>query len=302
MTDLFLIWFIIEISNFLFISFITINISNKKSTFFYFFIQIISSSILIIALISLTLYNISHIIDILLLISLILKLNIPPFHFWIIIIINYLNWFLIILILSIQKIIPFYILYFNIFNPISFIIIILLSIIIPPIISININNLKKIFLYSSINQTRWFLILIFLKNSIWFLYFLFYNFISFIIIKFINLYKLNFFFKLNNYLNLSILNLFLFFNLARLPPLIFIFFKWYNILIFIYSINLNLLFFILIFNSLIITFIYINIINISMYKIFYQSKFISPKTPFINLRIINSISLFFLLRNFIIII
>lgn len=238
----------------------------------------------------------------LLLISIILKLNIPPFHFWIIIIINYLNWFLIILILSIQKIIPFYILYFNIFNPTTFILIIFLSLIIPPIISININNFKKIFLYSSINQTGWFLILIFLKNFIWFIYFLSYNFISLIIIKFINQYKLNFFFNLNNSLNLSILNLFLFFNLARLPPLIFLFFKWYNIFIFIYSINLNLLFFILMFNSLIITFIYINIINISIYKIYYQSKFILFKTPFIKFLIIISISLFLFLRNIIIII
>lgn len=236
-----------------------------------------------------------------LLISLILKLNIPPFHFWIIIIINYLNWFLIILILSIQKIIPFYFLYFNIFNPIFFIIIILLSIIIPPIISINVNNFKKIFLYSSINQTSWFLILIFLKNTVWFTYFLSYNFISIVIIKFINQFKLNFFFNLLNSLNLSTLNLFLFFNLARLPPLIFLFFKWYNIFIFINSINLNLLFFILIFNSLIITFIYINIINISIYKIYYKSKFISLKIPFINFIIITLTSLFILLRNFIII-
>lgn len=230
-----------------------------------------------------------------------LKLNIPPFHFWIIIIINYLNWFLIILILSIQKIIPFYILYFNIFNSTFFILIILLSMIIPPIISININNFKKIFLYSSINQTRWFLILIFLKNTIWFIYFLSYNFISLITIKFINQYKLTFFSNLNNSLNLSILNLFLFFNLARLPPLIFLFFKWYNIFIFIYSINLNLLFFILIFNSLIITFIYINIINISIYKIFYQSKFILLKISFIKSFIIILISSFFFLSNIIII-
>lgn len=274
---------------------------NKKSIFFYFFIQIISSSILIIALISLSLYNLSYFINIFLLTSIILKLNIPPFHFWIIIIINYLDWLLIILILSIQKIIPFYILYFNIFNSSLFIFIIILSIIIPPIISININNLKKIFLYSSINQTRWFLILIFLKNTVWFIYFISYNFISLIIIKFINQYKLNFFSNLNNSLNLSILNLFLFFNLARLPPLIFLFFKWYNIFIFIYSIELNLLFFILIFNSLIITFIYINIINISLYKIYYQSKFISFKTYFIKFFIIISISLFLFLRNIIII-
>lgn len=262
----------------------------------------ISSSMLIISLISLSIYNTSYLINMLLLISMILKLNIPPFHFWIIIIINYLNWFLIILILSIQKIIPFYILYFNIFNPSFFIFIILLSIIIPPIMSINIYNFKKIFLYSSINQTRWFLILIFLKNTIWFIYFISYNFISLIIIKFINQYKLNFFSNLNNSSNLSILNLFLFFNLARLPPLIFLFFKWYNIFIFIYSINLNLLFFILIFNSLIITFIYINIINISIYKIYYQSKFLLFKISFINFFTIFSISLFLFLRNIIIII
>lgn len=282
-------------------SFISINISNKKLIFFYFFIQIISSSVLIISLISLSIFNLSHLINIFLLISIILKLNIPPFHFWIIIIINYLDWFLIILILSVQKIIPFYILYFNIFNPMFFIFIIFLSIIIPPIISININNFKKIFLYSSINQTRWFLILIFLKNTVWFIYFLSYNLISLIIIKFINLFKLNFFFNFNNISNLLILNLFLFFNLARLPPLIFLFFKWYNIFIFIYSINLNLLFFILIFNSLLITFIYINIINISIYKICYQSKFLLIKTSFISLFTIIRISLFLFLRSIIII-
>lgn len=167
--------------------------------------------------------------------------------------------------------------------------------------SINILNFKKIFIYSSINQSRWLLLLIFLKNLIWLIYFITYNFIIIFIIYIINYSKINFNLKINNIINFSILNLFIFLNIASLPPFIFIFIKWYNIFLFINTINFNILFFFLIINTLIITFIYLNIINISMFKTFYSHKFILINLSFNSYKIIIIFMSFLILRNIIII-
>nr|QYF07833.1 NADH dehydrogenase subunit 2 [Hypoponera sauteri] len=300
LTDLIMIWFIMEINNFIFMSFMSINLNNKKMIFFYFFIQMMSSSLIIFALIS-SFINLNMMMVFILSISLMLKLNIPPFHFWMIIMINYLNWLLIIPILSIQKVIPFYILSFNIFNPMILLFMIMISMILPPLMSINILNFKKIFLYSSINQSSWLLFLIFLKNLIWLIYFISYNYITILIIKLINSFKLNFFFKMYNSFNFSITNLFMFFNMASLPPFMFMFFKWYNMFLFMNSMNFNLIFFILMLNSLLMTYIYINMINISMFKTFYMYKFIPFKFNFSYYNMIIMIMSFIFLSNLIII-
>lgn len=290
--DLLNIWFFIEINNFLFISFLSFNLKNKKIIFFYFLIQIIPS-ILLIFYISLNFVNfLNNNNKILLLLaysSLIIKLGLPPFHLWMPLISPYMPWNTLFLNLTIQKIIPFY-LFSNIFieNYLIFFILISCSFI-PPFIIINLTNLKKLLTYSSINQSRWLIILIYLKNSLWLSYFFIYTIIYLIIFLFLSFYKFNFNF-INNNKNFKIIILIIILNIAGLPPFSFFLFKWFSIfLISSNFLNLFTIRILIIFRSFIIFFLYTNIIYLNIFIFIFKSKIL-----ILNYSYINFLKIFFL--------
>lgn len=264
-----------EINNFLFISFLSFNLKNKKIIFFYFLIQIIPS-ILLIFYISLNFVNfLNNNNKILLLLaysSLLIKLGLPPFHLWMPLISPHIPWNTLFLNLTIQKIIPFY-LFSNIFieNYLIFFILISCSLI-PPFIIINLTNLKKLLAYSSINQSRWLIILIYLKNSLWLSYFFIYTLIYLIIFLFLSFYKFNFNF-INNNNNFKIIILIIILNMAGLPPFSFFLFKWFRIfLISSNFLNLFIITILIIFRSFIIFFLYTNIIYLNIFIFILKSK------------------------------
>jgi len=103
--DILIIWFIIEINNFIFLFYLTLLIKNKKIIFLYFFTQAIASFLILIPLIfNYTLIQNFYIINIIIIIGLLLKLGLPPFHFWFPIISIYIDWYIITILFSIQKI------------------------------------------------------------------------------------------------------------------------------------------------------------------------------------------------------
>lgn len=162
-------------------------------------------------------------------------------------------------------------------------------------------NFKIILSYSSINQTRWILLLITLKNIIWFLYLIIYSSILLIISLLFQFLKLshNFFYNFPSTNNFQLIYLFLFFNIASLPPLSFFFLKWFNVYIFIFnSPNIIFLIIIILINSFILIYIYINIITILIFFYSIKSKIFhisspSPYHPLKKLYLIIFFSLFF---------
>lgn len=188
------------------------------------------------------------------------------------------------MLLTIQKIIPFYILsFFSIFvNKFLFYIIILICSIIPLFNIINLIRFKILLTYSSINQSSWLIILIYFKNFFWLIYLITYSLILFSILLILNFYHLIF----NNInlnflkLNINLLILFIFINIARLPPFTFFILKWYNIFLIIINSNLYILLLIIIIRSFIILYIYINISShiiffwLTKIKLFYLNKFL----------------------------
>lgn len=272
LNDLFIIWFFIEINNFIFICLICLKTSKKKIIFFYFIIQTIASLLIIFSLLYRSFFffqfNPSKIIFIL---SLSLKLGIPPFHLWIPSISLFLSWEILFFFLSIQKIIPLYIISLIEIKPLIFYLIILTSSFISTFkIIINL-NFKIILTYSSINQTRWIILLIIFKNILWFIYFIIYSLILLIIniiFQFLNI-SYNFFYSIKP-LNIQLIYIFIFFNIARLPPLSFFFIKWLRIYTFLINSNIFLIFIIILFNSFILIYIYINIITLLIF--FYSIK------------------------------
>ena len=140
-----IIWFFLEITNFLFSFLLNLFINNKKIIFIYFLIQIISSFFIIF---SITINNIiifNNYIYYILFSSLLIKLSIPSFHFWFPLISKFLPFSILLILSTIQKIIPFYIISLIKLNNFFFIyLILILCSIIPPFISLNITNFKII--------------------------------------------------------------------------------------------------------------------------------------------------------------
>jgi NADH-ubiquinone oxidoreductase chain 2 len=149
----------------------------------YFLVQAIASIMII--LIGLLLINASSLdiysyAGILITISLALKSGVAPFHFWFPQVIEYAEWFQVCLILTWQKIAPLVLLCFFL-NPIVYLIIIS-SAIIGILGGLNQTSLKKILTYSSIIHSSWLISILFIRDSLWWFYFLAYTIITISII------------------------------------------------------------------------------------------------------------------------
>lgn len=118
--------------------------------------------------------------------------------------------------------------------------------------------------------------MIYIKNIIWFKYFIFYSIISFRLFITIYLSKISIsfnYFKSNFKFNL--LFIILIFNISGLPPFSFFYIKWFSIFIFLKSSNILIIFILIILRSLIILYIYINIIINSFFINKLKSKLIN---------------------------
>lgn len=287
LTNLIVIWFIIEINNFIFITLTLAKINNKKLIFLYFIVQILASFMFIFSLISNLLIS-KELINILLSISLIIKLGIPPFHLWMIVIIKSINWILLFFALTLQKLIPLNVIYLLKINPIVFTLIIIIRIIIPSVKIFTIIDLKTLLTYSSINQTGWIIRLIFLKNPLWIIYICIYIIIMGSISFIINRSKISIKFYQIRFKNFNLILTILIINIAGLPPLRFFIFKWASTFIVITQSNLIFLIVCIIFNSLIITYIYIKILSwiFFIYKFKRKIKTINIKFKIIKIILI----------------
>lgn len=130
--------------------------------------------------------------------------------------------------------------------------------------------------YSSINQSRWIILLIYIKNIIWLKYFIFYSIILLRLFSFIHLSKItisfNYFksqFKFNLLFTIFIL------NISGLPPFSFFYIKWFRIFTFLKSSNILIIFMLIILSSLIILYIYVNIITNAFFINKIKSKLIN---------------------------
>lgn len=294
----FRIWLWLEIN---LISFISINLNYKfylsiESSLIYFIIQTIASTMIIFSILISILFNKFNSI---LFLSLLIKIRISPFHYWLLIIIESINWNNILILLTWQKLGPIVIflnlnLSIKIFIPFFF-----YSITIGSIIGIKYISLKKIIAFSSINQLGWLILSLLIINKIWKIYFIIYFIIIFIIIKLFNIINLNYIYQIFNlkFKNKIFIVSFIIINLISLmgiPPLL----GFLPKLLIIIKFNNNLILFFLIIFSLFSSFyylrIFIPIILINSKKIFSWIK----KIKFNNIIKYSIISNFFLIFLF----
>lgn len=150
--------------------------------------------------------------------------------------------------------------------------------------------------YSSINQSRWIILLIYIKNIIWFKYFIFYSIISLRLFFAIYFSKISIPFNyFKSHFKFNLLFIILIFTIAGLPPFSFFYIKWFSIFIFIKSSNILIIFILIIIRSLIILYIYINIIINSFFITKIKSKLINLNFSIFNnyLTLTYFITLFF---------
>nr|YP_010872901.1 NADH dehydrogenase subunit 2 [Pheidole megacephala]WGV34087.1 NADH dehydrogenase subunit 2 [Pheidole megacephala] len=275
-TDLILIWFILEISNFLFICALNLSMNHKKMIFFYFLIQIMASFIIIFSIISNNIFFKTNFINFTLIMALMMKLSIPPFHLWLPLIAKFLPWNMLLIILTFQKIIPFYMMSLISFHQYILYILIIMCSMIPPYMMLNLTNFKTLMSYSSINQTSWMILLIFMKNIIWFKYFLFYSIITFSLFSIMYFSKMTLSFNyLKSNLKFNLLFIIFMFNLSGLPPFSFFYMKWFSLFIFIKSSNMLIIFLLMMLSSLVMLYIYTNMMLNSFFIYKMKSKLIN---------------------------
>lgn len=234
------------------------SIYSIEATIKYFLIQAFASILLLIFLINKNFYFFNN-RNILIIIPLLIKLRLIPFHLWLPSIIEGLNWTSCLLIITWQKISPLIIIsYLNTDKNLIFLIT-LISI--NSIFGLNQNSIRKILAISSINNSTWILFAILLNNKLWINYFLIYSILNFLIIKILNNYKINYinqlkFFNLNFFFKLNII--ILIFSIIGLPPIIGFLIKWILIKTLIYN-HIYLIIIILIILTILNLFFYIKI-------------------------------------------
>jgi NADH-ubiquinone oxidoreductase chain 2 len=272
------------------------SIYSIESTIKYFLIQAFASILLLIFLITKSfLFIINN--DILIILPLLIKLRLIPFHLWLPSIIEGLEWISCFIILTWQKISPIIIINYLNINKTLIIIIILVSI--NSILGFNQNSIRKIIALSSINNSSWILFAILINENIWIYYFLIYSILNFLIINIFKKYNINYinqlkFFNLNFFFKLNLL--ILIFSIIGLPPIIGFFIKWILIKTLIYN-KIFLILIILINLTILNIFFYIKITFFILFNFnLFNKWFIQnlKKNNFNKIFFINFFSIFFI--------
>nr|AZL93270.1 NADH dehydrogenase subunit 2 [Helorus sp. ZJUH_2016017] len=224
----FTIWIGLEIN---LMSFIPLMINKKKNFSFikYFIFQSISSTSILIF--SFSLMNLNFLnklklwISTMIYLSIIMKLGMPPFMNWFINIMNNLTWMNCLLLMTWQKIIPMFMMNLILTNKLLLklnLILMMISSIYSAIISINLNSLKNLLSFSSINHMSWILLMMNMNFKFSILYFMLYSFITMTLIFFLIYNKINFLSELISLKKMSknlLMNLFfIMMSMSGLPP------------------------------------------------------------------------------------
>nr|ARH54780.1 NADH dehydrogenase subunit 2 [Trigonopterus sp. 8 AH-2016] len=204
----------------------------------YFIIQAMASSILLFSIImnsymNFLSFNLSSFSALTMDLALILKMGAAPLHFWLPEVISGLNWSMVLITLTWQKIAPMILLSYCNSSPLFLSTIIIMSSAVGGVLGLNQVCLRKFMAFSSINHMGWMISTLMCSMHLWFYYFLIYCFLSAMII--LMFYKFNLFFmnqisKLLSYnKNLKIIFMLNFLSLGGLPPFIGFFPKWVSV-------------------------------------------------------------------------
>nr|AKM70026.1 NADH dehydrogenase subunit 2 [Phloeomyzus passerinii] len=202
------------------------SIYSIESSMKYFLIQALSSILLMMMLINKSMFFLNY-MNLIIMLPLLIKLSLMPFHIWLPSMIEGLNWLSCFLMLTWQKISPMIMIsYLNINKNLIFIFLIIHF---NSIFGMNQNSIRKILAISSINNSSWMLFMILMNENLWINYFFIYSILNLLMINIINKYNINYinqmkFFNLNFFFKLNMLMMI--FSIMRLPPMMGFLMKW----------------------------------------------------------------------------
>nr|NP_068642.1 NADH dehydrogenase subunit 2 [Triatoma dimidiata]AAG31608.1 NADH dehydrogenase subunit 2 [Triatoma dimidiata] len=243
------------------------NMSSSESCMIYFLIQSLGSMLMLISVLLNSSIMISPImgeefINMALLLSMMIKLGVPPFHFWFPEILEKMSWTSCAILMTWQKIAPLCVMSYIVNNSILPIVI-TLTVIVGAIGGLNQTSLRKILGYSSINHMGWMIACMKFNNEFWMKYLMIYSIIVLMMTTLFNSYSS---FFINQVINSSpsfmekSLIIILFLSLGGLPPFIGFLPKWLVIQSMISSNSVTIMF-IMIMSSLITLFYYLRLIS-----------------------------------------
>nr|YP_009975997.1 NADH dehydrogenase subunit 2 [Scyllarides haanii]QNK05441.1 NADH dehydrogenase subunit 2 [Scyllarides haanii] len=280
-TSWFMAWMGLELNLMSFVPLITSKTNQypSEAALKYFLVQALGSALIIL---SAPLMMDMDIFSPMLLMALLLKLGAAPFHSWFPSIMEGLNWPQCILLMTIQKIAPIFLIShlvtqtsipeFVTFSSI-------LSALVGSLGGLNQTSLRKILAFSSINHLSWMLIAMLLSDYSWLIYFFFYSIISASIVIFFNLQQYFFFSQLfSNPLTSftkSFMSSFALLSLGGLPPFSGFIPKWIIIEAMAYN-HMFLPLLVLIFSALITLYYYLRIAVLSLLLMTTKTKLLSP--------------------------
>nr|YP_010596136.1 NADH dehydrogenase subunit 2 [Polididus armatissimus]WAJ48468.1 NADH dehydrogenase subunit 2 [Polididus armatissimus] len=153
--------------------------STYESCMIYFLIQSTGSILMLVsvlnnALAAISPYVASELFFTMLMISMLMKMGVPPFHFWLPEILNKMSWLNCMVLITWQKIAPLFILSFIVNNQLMPIIV-LMAVLVGAIGGLNQTSIRKIVGYSSINHMGWMISCMKIDSNMWVTYFLFYS-------------------------------------------------------------------------------------------------------------------------------
>nr|UNO54456.1 NADH dehydrogenase subunit 2 [Rhipicephalus haemaphysaloides] len=256
----FIFWLMMEINMMSFIPIINnFKLKNYNAMISYFIIQSFSSSLFFISSFQYDLLN-SNMFFILINISILIKLGMIPFHFWLMMISESLSFYSLFILLTIQKIIPLLII--EKFMNSLMIPLFVLSTFMASVMAMKYKMIKKILIFSSISHQGWILCLIAKKMNFWISYLLMYSIIIFAVIKNCQMINFNVICNLmNKKMSLKMKNemIMSMMSLAGMPPFLGFFMK---IMAIYFLMKMNLIFmFILVISSLINLFFYLRMLT-----------------------------------------
>nr|YP_010809151.1 NADH dehydrogenase subunit 2 [Anaka burmensis]UNZ99510.1 NADH dehydrogenase subunit 2 [Anaka burmensis] len=281
-----MIWCGLEMSLICFVPILSSkSIISSESSIIYFIIQGISSSILMSG-IMMMMFNLLN-MNLLILISLMIKMGVIPFHNWLMIIIEGMSFNSIFMLLVVLKIAPLTLFtYFN-FN---LMIIIVMNLVLGSILGLNQSSLRKILVYSSIFNMSLILMLINF-NFLWLFYLFIYSNLMFMLVSFFNFFSFNYINQIvmNNDLICKINLWFVLLSMSGMPPMLGFMLKLIVIELLIFQFK-YLILFVLIMSSLLLMFFYMRLMFVSMlfFHLIYKMSLFK----------INNFSSFFILFNF----
>nr|ALO64585.1 NADH dehydrogenase subunit 2 [Andrena nitida] len=256
------LWMTLEISTMSFISMIIMS-KSFNSSIIYFIISFISSTIMFLGL----MYHPSINMNILIMISVMIKIALFPFNYWFNLMSKSINYMNLSLLMTLMKFIPLNILHLMIEMNQFLLLAIIISMVMSPIMTINKYSLKLILSYSSIHQTSLMIMIMYMNFYMFMLYFSLYTIITFNLMSMLNSMNIKLKYEFNMNKKTKITFFLMMISYSYFPPMTTFIMKWSLIENMIMMNNqFKLISIIIMMSSFVMIWSYLNFMNNNIYK------------------------------------